>query len=151
MRPSHYPLAIVTLGLAMAGPVGIAQERAPDGAPRSIRDGVYSARQVRQGAGLFEDFCSECHEQEQFTDSGLIDSWTGASVADLFNSVRGSMPANSPGLLTPSEYADVLAFIFSINGLPTGETEMSSDAELLQQILIEGPAAQDRGSLPQAQ
>ena len=36
------------------------------------------------------------------------------------------------------------------NGLPTGETEMSSDAELLQQIRIEGPAAEDRGSPPQA-
>ena len=48
-----------------------------------------------------------------------------------------------------------LAFIFSINfsvnGLPPHETEMSSDAELLQQILIEGPAAEDRGSPPQAQ
>ena len=110
-----------------------------------------NSRQVRQGAGIFEDVCSECHEGEQFTNSGLIDSWTGASVADLFNSIRGSMPANSPGLLSPSEYADILAFIFSINGLPTGETEMSSDTELLQQIRIEGPAAEDRGSPPQAQ
>ena len=60
------------------------------------------------------------------------------------------MPEDSPGRLRLSEYADVLVFIFSINGLPMGETEMSSDAELLQQILIEGPAAEDRGS-PQAQ
>ena len=151
MRANHYALAVVTLGLAMAGPVGMAQQRAPDEAPRSLRDGVYSARQVEQGAGVFEDFCSECLQPEQFTDSGLIDWWTGASVADLFNFVRSSMPEDSPGLLSPSEYADILAFIFSINGLPTGETEMSSDTELLQQIRIEGPAAEDRGSPPQAQ
>ncbi len=149
MRANHYALAIVAL--ALAGPVGIAQQRAPDRAPRSLRDGVYSARQVRQGARIFEDVCSECHEAEQFTDSGLIDAWTGASVAELFNFVRNSMPEDNPGGLRPGEYADVLAFIFSINGLPTGETEMSSDAELLQQILIEGPAAEDRGSPPQAQ
>ncbi len=151
MRANHYALAIVTLGLGMAGPVAIAQQGAPDGAPTSLRDGVYSARQVRQGAGIFEDACSQCHEREQFADSGLIDAWTGASVAELFNYVRSSMPEDSPGRLRPSEYADVLAFIFSINGLPMGETEMSSDAELLQQILIEGPAAEDRGSPPQAQ
>ncbi len=150
MRANHYALAVVTLGLAMAGPVGIAQQRAPDGAPRSLRDGVYSARQVRRGAGIFENVCSQCHPPEQFTDGGLIDGWTGESVADLFNFVRSSMPEDSPGRLRRSEYADVLAFIFSINGLPTGETEMSSDAELLQQILIEGPAAEDRGSPPQA-
>ena len=150
MRATHYALAIVTLGLAMAGPVGIAQQHAPDGAPRSLRDGVYSPRQVRRGAGIFKDACSQCHQLEQFTDSGLIEAWTGASVAELFDSVRYSMPEDSSGRLRPSEYADVLAFIFSINGLPMGETEMSSDAELLQQILIEGPAAEDRGS-PQAQ
>ena len=61
------------------------------------------------------------------------------------------MPEDNPGGLIPGEYADVLAFIFSISGLPTGETEMNSDAELLQQILIEGPVAEDRGSPPQAQ
>ncbi len=149
MRANHYALAIVTLALALAGPVGIAQQRAPDEAPRSLRDGVYSARQVRRGTGIYEDVCSECHQREQFTD--LTDAWTGASVAELFNFVRNSMPEDNPGGLRPSEYAAVLAFIFSINGLPTGETEMSSDAELLQQILIEGPAAEDRGSPPQAQ
>ena len=151
MRAKRYALAVVTLGLAMAGPVGIAQQRAPAGAPRSLRDGVYSARQVRRGAGIFEDACSQCHQPEQFTDSGFIDVWTGASVAELFTFVRSSMPEDSPGRLRPSEYADVLAFIFSINGLPTGETEMSSNAELLRQVLIEGPAAEDRGSPPQAQ
>ena len=150
MRANHYGLAIVTLGLAMAGPVGIAQQRTPDGAPRSLRDGVYSARQVRRGAGIFEDVCSQCHLPEQFTDS-LIDAWTGASVAELFTFVRSSMPEDSPGRLRPSEYADVLAFIFSINELPTGETELTPDAELLERIRIEGPAAEDRGSPPQAQ
>jgi mono/diheme cytochrome c family protein len=143
MRANHYALAIVTLGLGMAGSVGIAQQHAPDGAPRSLRDGVYSARQVRRGAGIFENVCSPCHQREQFAESGLIDAWTGASVAELFDFVRSSMPEDSPGRLKPSEYADVLAFIFSANGLPAGEAEMSSDAELLQQILIEGPAAED--------
>ncbi len=148
MRANHYALAIVTLGLGMAGPVAIAQQGAPDGAPRSIRDGVYSARQVRRGTGIFEDVCSQCHEREQFADSGLIDAWTGASVAELFTYVRNSMPEDSPGRLRLSEYADVLAFIFNINGLPTGETEMSSDAALLERILIEGPAAEAGGSPP---
>ncbi len=71
MRANHYALAIVTL--ALAGPVGIAQQRAPDEAPRSLRDGVYSARQVRRGTGIYEDVCSQCHQREQFTDSRFID------------------------------------------------------------------------------
>ena len=150
MRATHYALAIVTLGLAMAGPVGIAQQHAPDGAPRSLRDGVYSARQVRRGAGIFKDACSQCHQLEQFTDSGLIEAWTGASGRRAVRLRPLQHAGGQPGRLRLSEYADVLVFIFSINGLPMGETEMSSDAELLQQILIEGPAAEDRGS-PQAQ
>jgi hypothetical protein len=41
------------------------------------------------------------------------------------------MPADNPGLLSPREYSDIMAYMLRLNEVPTGETELpSSDADL---------------------
>ena len=47
------------------------------------------------------------------------------------------MPQDSPGGLTPQQYADVLAYIFELNELPAGQEELSANKEVLRGILIE--------------
>jgi hypothetical protein len=38
-----------------------------------------------------------------------------------------------------SQYADILAYFFSLRGLPAGDAELVSDVELLKEIQIDRP------------
>jgi hypothetical protein len=54
------------------------------------------------------------------------------------------MPKNDPATLTPEESAQVIAYLLKINGVPSGETELSADAAALKKIRIEMPSPNDR-------
>ena len=47
------------------------------------------------------------------------------------------MPAEDPGNLTTRQYADLVAYIFSMNNFPAGEKELDRDAAVLGEIVIE--------------
>lgn len=107
---------------------------------RSLRDGVYTEAQAERGAGIWEESCAECHLGEEFGPAGgYLASWRGRTVNDLFEVIRTSMPYDAPGRLRRQEYADVLAYLFHLNGLPAGETEMKADAPSLKEIRVELP------------
>jgi len=46
------------------------------------------------------------------------------------------MPDNDPGALSREEYADLVAYILSVNKFPTGATEIGTALAPLQQIRI---------------
>ena len=48
-----------------------------------------------------------------------------------------TMPADDPGALKPEQLADCLAYIFSKNKFPAGQTELPNDAEALKLIRIQ--------------
>lgn len=103
---------------------------------QTTQAGVYTEVQARRGATVMEAMCSECHEAEEFT-GAFLTSWSGTSVWALYDEVYALMPEDNPSSLEPSEYADVLAYIFQLNGLPTGSTELPYSKEALTSILIE--------------
>ena len=109
---------------------------AQDGAGRSTSDGVFTAAQARRGAVVNDEVCVECHEVEEFTGS-FMDSWVGAPVSMLFEDISTLMPDDRPGALPSQQYADVLAYIFELNGLPAGDRELSTDMSELSTIIIE--------------
>ena len=45
-------------------------------------------------------------------------------------------PPEQPGKLSPQQNADVVAFILSVNGFPSGDRDLPPDAEPLKQIRI---------------
>lgn len=102
----------------------------------STRDSVYAEAQAERGREIMVRVCAECHDDAEFTE-GLLESWAGATVADLFDEIASTMPDDNPGSLEPREYADALAYIFKLNGLPAGRKELDSRMEVLVQILIE--------------
>lgn len=103
----------------------------------SLRDGVFSQAQVEKGRIVFQDACIECHQPEAFVGPGFIDAWSGQTVDVLFQNLRETMPENAPGRLSRLEYAAVLAYIFELNGLPTGENDMPNLPQQLKEIRIE--------------
>lgn len=99
--------------------------------------GVYTAAQARSGATVFQTVCSDCHAVVRFQDSTFLSGWRGRSVRDLFESIRTQMPQDNPGGLRRQEYADVLAYIFELNGLTPGDSALPSDDAGLRRIRIE--------------
>ncbi len=103
---------------------------------RSVQSGVYTAEQAKRGEKVWEDECLECHSPDEFV-GGWMDGWSKQMVFDLYNNINETMPENNPGGLGKQESADMIAYIFQSNNLPTGEEEMRF--EDLKEILIEGP------------
>ena len=49
------------------------------------------------------------------------------------------MPTDNPGRLSRGQYADILAYLFRLNGFPAGARELPNDDEGLKKIRIETP------------
>ena len=82
-----------------------------------------------------------CHEIAEFTAAGAyLDDVDGKPLWDTFEYVWAEMPEDEPASLNPEDYAAVLAYIFSIYGLPSGETDLPIDRESLEAITITRPA-----------
>jgi mono/diheme cytochrome c family protein len=111
---------------------------------RSVWDGVYAARQIQRGGAVYARDCAICHgptlngaEAPPLAGADFLAEWYGYSADDLFERIRSTMPVTGPGSLSAQEYADVLAYILSINKFPAGDTEMNGSREPLKRIRIE--------------
>jgi mono/diheme cytochrome c family protein len=134
-RLTHLGAAI---GLALAG--GLALTASGQTGGRTVRDGIFSAGQVERGRDAFTWICMDCHEIEEFTGPGAyLEEMDGESVWDVFEYVWAEMPEDNPASLEPSEYADVLAYVLSVYGLPTGPADMPTDQATLEEIAIARP------------
>jgi hypothetical protein len=82
-----------------------------------------------------------CHEIGEFTGAdAYLAEVEGEPLWDTFELIWSEMPEDDPGSLAPEEYAAVLAYIFSIYGLPSGEADLGVDRESLEAITITRPA-----------
>ncbi len=106
---------------------------------RSVKDGVYTTGQAERGYRTYRKACLKCHHPRQFAGPAYMDSWAGARVHDYLEVIRRTMPTENPGSLKREDYAAIVAFLLSINSVPAGETEMSSDPDQLKLLKLEGP------------
>jgi mono/diheme cytochrome c family protein len=131
--------AVAALGAAALG-LAAAWEVAGQG-NRTVRDGVYSSAQAGRGERLFESICANCHEIAEFTAAGAyLEDVEGEPLWETFEYISAEMPEDDPGSLRPEEYAAVLAYIFSIYGLPSSATDLAVDQDSLEAIRILRPA-----------
>ena len=113
----------------------------------SVTDGVYSAAQAKRGQTTYNDSCAKCHLDDlsggatspPLQGAEFLSNWKGKTLATLFDEIRMTMPFDSPGSLTPAQYADVLAYMLSTNKFPAGEKELDKDPAPMQTIKIEAP------------
>lgn len=123
-----------------------AQAAATPGAGSSVSSGVYTDEQAKRGEALSNKLCTSCHGPELSggeagpTLVGLefLGNWNSLTVADFFDRVHATMPADAPGTLTPQQTVDVAAYVFKLNKFPAGTTELPTDVALLKGIKIEG-------------
>jgi mono/diheme cytochrome c family protein len=110
------------------------------GERRTLRDGVFSGAQVQRGQKIFKSICVNCHEIEEFVGPGAyLEEHDGKPLWETFDFVWSNMPDDDPSSLEPAEYAAVLAYIFSVYGLPAGSADLPVDRKALELITISRP------------
>jgi len=100
---------------------------------RSTMSGVFSAAQAARGRDVYLGDCRGCHSAPEHTPA-FKQQWAGRKLWDLFAWISDNMPKNSEGSLSPTEYADVLAFTLQALGMPAGTEEMPPDSATLVKI-----------------
>ena len=158
MRPTHLlttalPIFVVVAVVSFRSPVRAAArlasgEQRSGGDPqadRSVLQGVYTEEQRKRGQGVYAEACASCHAAAltgadvvpALVGPDFLRKWTGATAGELFEQIRSTMPQDSPGSLTPQQYADVVALIFNRNKFPAGRTPLPDDDAALRMIRIE--------------
>lgn len=126
---------------APASPPAAQAPAAPAATPTSgvktTMAGIYTVAQAERGQQVFTAVCSECHEPENWTEAAFKGRWAGKPVYQLFYQIHNTMPYGAPSSLTRQQYTDVVAYILSLNKLPTGTTELGSDDDSLDAFDID--------------
>ena len=112
----------------------------------SVWTGVYTDEQAKRGEAFANKLCTSCHGPDlsggeagpALVGLEFIGNWNTLSVADFYDRVHATMPADAPGTLTPQQVSDITAYIFKLNKYPAGKTELPTDLALLKNIKIEG-------------
>lgn len=130
--------------LCFAGSLARAQSAPPSLPQRSVWDTTYTAAQAARGQTVFRTVCSSCHTPAQFAGASFLAAWDGGTAYELFRTLRSEMPQDNPGGLPPEQYLEVIAYLFQLNGFPSGPRELPADSAELRHIRIDakptGPA-----------
>jgi len=126
--------ALVLLGILALPAVVLAQA---NGERHSTRDGVYSESQARKGAETFRKNCAECHAPRSHAGTAFRHAWSGRPLFELYDLIRRTMPSDKPGGLSRGQYAEIVAYMLRLNGLPAGQRALPTDEDALRAILIE--------------
>ncbi len=109
---------------------------------------VFTMAQAQAGRKVFMTHCIACHGAnlqgliapavagKAFLGPAKSNDW---SVSDVEYLIATSMPFNAPGTLTPTEQADVLAFILAKNCYPSGTTVLWTKEDAVLQHVKLGP------------
>lgn len=130
--------AVVLAGGLFFGPR--AQAQGTDSTSLTTLSGVYTADQAKKGAEVHGAACLSCHKTVEHTGPKFWETLVGKPIWDFFAYVKKEMPQDNPGSLGDSDYAAVVAYIFSLNAVPTGQTPMPSDSVSLMKIKVVAPA-----------
>ncbi len=113
-----------------------------DLSPGSSR-GFYTVKQAARGRAVFRLDCGECHSVSDFRGRDFEWEWRRSTAWDLFRRMRETMPEDFPGILPDQTYADVIAYVLSLNDYTDGATELRATEEAMDVIPL-GPGAQKR-------
>ena len=127
---------------------GGAQAAAPEVAvaPEASSGGsFYTSRQATRGDGLFRDNCVSCHSASEFAGASFQRRWRNRAVGDIYEFVLYSMPDDNPGGLPEQTYADIVAYMLSMNDFPAGDSELPTSMDaLMGMMMFTGAGGGDR-------
>lgn len=100
---------------------------------------TFTQRQAASGKQAYQSSCAVCHGSTltngtfgtPLAGEYFRRQWAGRSVASLYEKSRGTMPPAAPGSLSADAYADILAYVFEVNGVAAGQADLPPDVERL--------------------
>jgi len=136
--------ALIVLGIAM---LGTAYSAVQAQAPANVNDGIYTAAQAERGKAVFAMTCAGCHGEKAeggaagptLSGPDFTNGYKDGSAGALLNKISSDMPSNAPGSLEAQQYADVFAFVLSVNKYPAGQTEAPKDPAALKDVKMAAP------------
>jgi cytochrome c len=154
--------AAIAFAAAVAADTAIGDEK--HGERGSVRDGVFTEAQAARGRAAYTGPCSHCHgykldgapdDPDMFPSPPVagpkfLRKWQGRSLGALLEYVRTTMPASNPGYLSDQEYADVIAYMLSMSGLPSGSAALPADLPSLSRVTILPPDSVGAASRPRS-
>jgi mono/diheme cytochrome c family protein len=95
-------------------------------------DGAYSEAQAKRGEALYAENCASCHGRDMAggdkapaaAGAAFVARWQGKPLKDLFEFVQSKMPYNSPGGLSRTQNADILALMLRQSKVPSGQKDL---------------------------
>jgi S-disulfanyl-L-cysteine oxidoreductase SoxD len=112
-------------------------------APATVATGVYTAQQATAGEAAYKADCASCHGDSlegkgrntpPVKGTDFLNSWRTGNLGELYEKVRGSMPADRPGQLGAERNAAIIAYLLRENGFPAGSTPLVGDAKVLDKV-----------------
>ena len=125
---------ILLLPLCLAGSSALAQPPA-----------IFTAAQVQRGQALYPRQCGACHGPD--LEGGTGPALTGPdfralaagqnlTAASLLDIMRQTMPYDAPGIDPDADYNDILAYMLSRLGYPSGSETLSPDNPHLKDLKL---------------
>lgn len=105
-------------------------------APKQASAGVYTTAQAERGKKTFDETCTNCHNPERFTGPEFVKHWAGQPLTGLWGAVN-AMPEDNPGSLEPEGYADIIAYMLSLNGYPAGSADLVGSDEAMKGVTFD--------------
>ncbi len=91
----------------------------------------YTAEQASDGKGYYNANCAVCHGNTMTNGTFgpplggeyFKKQWTGRTVGEFFTRTK-TMPPSAPASLIDSVYADIVAYVLQMNGVPAGGAKL---------------------------
>ena len=107
---------------------------------------VYTDEQARRGQAVYKQACAHCHSEDLLGERSapaLVGQpfsarWANLPLDEMLQVIRRTMPQEAPDSLGTQGYVDLITYLLKMNGSPAGTTELTTDAEKLQQISVAG-------------
>jgi quinoprotein glucose dehydrogenase len=99
---------------------------------RTAWDGAFTATQADRGRAAYRESCARCHGPDlaggestpPLAGSAFLAAWNGKSALDLMERTRRTMPTDNPGGLGSQQYADITAYVLSVNRFRAGAVDL---------------------------
>src|SRR5262250_1977459 len=109
--------------------------------------GWYTRDQASAGHLQYAAKCAVCHGADlkgggapELKGPGFVAKWNGKTLAELYKYTREQMPKGNGDSLPPQDYADIVAYMLSQNGIPAGSITLAADGPM-QRALVFSDAA----------